>query len=148
MIYIVFIICNSLNTHLGYYNISPYLSKSILNSYNIFYLNIFYIYHIFALSLFRFLFLLFLLPFDLKSFLINKWNINSIQSSNDVIEKNKCWFINETANSSLLYRFSLSFCIFIFLNIHHWFNIINIFPNSPDDGSLELKYCSTDFASE
>ena len=27
---------NSLNTRLGFYNISPYLRKSILNSYNIF----------------------------------------------------------------------------------------------------------------
>ena len=27
---------NSLNTYPGFYNISPYLSKSILNSYNIF----------------------------------------------------------------------------------------------------------------
>ena len=27
---------NSLNTRLGFYNISPYLSKHILNSYNIF----------------------------------------------------------------------------------------------------------------
>ena len=27
---------NSLNTRPGFYNISPYLSKSILNSYNIF----------------------------------------------------------------------------------------------------------------
>ena len=29
---------NSLNTRPGYNNILPYLSKSILNSYNIFYL--------------------------------------------------------------------------------------------------------------
>ena len=29
---------NSLNTRSGFYNISPYLSKSILNSYNIFHL--------------------------------------------------------------------------------------------------------------
>ena len=31
-------LCNSLNTRPGFYNISPYLSKSILNSYNIFHL--------------------------------------------------------------------------------------------------------------
>ena len=29
---------NSLNTRLGFYDISPYLSKSILNNYNIFHL--------------------------------------------------------------------------------------------------------------
>ena len=29
-------LCNSLNTRPGFYNSSPYLSKSILNSYNIF----------------------------------------------------------------------------------------------------------------
>ena len=31
-------LCNSLNTRPGFYNISPYLSESILNSYNIFHL--------------------------------------------------------------------------------------------------------------
>ena len=31
-------LCNSLNTRPGFYNISPYLSKSILNCYNIFHL--------------------------------------------------------------------------------------------------------------
>ena len=31
-------LCNSLNTRPGFYNISPYSSKSILNSYNIFHL--------------------------------------------------------------------------------------------------------------
>ena len=30
-------LCNSLNTHLSFYNISPYLNKSILDSYNIFF---------------------------------------------------------------------------------------------------------------
>ena len=30
--------CNSLNPHLGFYNISPFFSKLILNSYNIFHL--------------------------------------------------------------------------------------------------------------
>ena len=28
---------------------------------------------------------------------------------------------------------------FAILNIHRWFNITNIFPQSPDDGSPELK---------
>ena len=32
------LLCNSVNTRPGFYNISPYLSKSILNSYNIFHL--------------------------------------------------------------------------------------------------------------
>ena len=31
-------LCNSINTHPRFYNISPYLNKSILNSYNIFHL--------------------------------------------------------------------------------------------------------------
>ena len=32
--------------------------------------------------------------------------------------------------------------------IHHWFNITNIIPHSPDDGSLEPKRYSVDFASQ
>ena len=45
---------NTLNTRPGFYNISPYLSYSILNSYNIF-----HIYHSFMLSIFLFVFLSF-----------------------------------------------------------------------------------------
>ena len=35
---VAILLCNSLNTRPGFYNISPYLSKSILNCYNIFHL--------------------------------------------------------------------------------------------------------------
>ena len=38
-------------------------------------------------------------------------------------------------------------CVCVFLNIHRWYNITNIVPNSPDDGSLELKRYNVDFAS-
>ena len=64
-------LCNSLNTRPGFYNISPYLGKSILNShYSIPSLvSIFHIYHHFMLSLFVFLFLP---PFGSKSFSIKK----------------------------------------------------------------------------
>ena len=48
----------------------------------------------------------------------------------------------------LLFKFSLGFYIFHFLHIHRWFNITNIIPNSPDDGSLELKRYCVDFASQ
>ena len=37
---------------------------------------------------------------------------------------------------------------FVFLNIHRWFNISNIIPHSSDDGSLEPKRSSVDFASQ
>ena len=47
----------------------------------------------------------------------------------------------------LLYKFSLGFYILHFLHIHRWFNITNIIPHSPDDGSLEPKYYSVDFTS-
>ena len=40
------------------------------------------------------------------------------------------------------------FLYFEFLNIHRWFNITNITPHSPDDGSFEPKRCSVDFASQ
>ena len=52
---------NSLNTRPGFYNISPYLSKYILNSHNIFpsLFNTFHIYHHFMLFLFLFLFFFF-----------------------------------------------------------------------------------------
>ena len=40
------------------------------------------------------------------------------------------------------------FLYFAFLNIHRWFNITNIIPLSPDDGSLEPKRYSIDFASQ
>ena len=36
----------------------------------------------------------------------------------------------------------------VFLNIHRWFNITNLIPYSPDDGSLEPKRYSVDFASQ
>ena len=51
-------------------------------------------------------------------------------------------------NFFLLYKFSLGFYILHFLHIHHWFNITNIIPHSPDDGSLESKCYSVDFASQ
>ena len=35
-----------------------------------------------------------------------------------------------------------------FLNIHRWFNIINIIPLRFNDGSLELKCYSVDIASQ
>ena len=75
-------IFNSVNTRPGFYNISPYLSKSILNRYNIFLLLLIYFTYIiiFTLSIFLFLFL-FLPSFDSKSFSINKQNINSVQHS-------------------------------------------------------------------
>ena len=52
---------NSLNTRPGFYNISPYLSKSILNSYNIFHLQLIFSTNIiiFMLSIFIFIFILF-----------------------------------------------------------------------------------------
>ena len=34
------------------------------------------------------------------------------------------------------------------LIIYRWFNITNILPHSPDDGSLEPKRYSVDFASQ
>ena len=40
------------------------------------------------------------------------------------------------------------FLHFVFLNIYCRFNITNTVPHSPDDGSLELKYYSVDFASQ
>ena len=40
------------------------------------------------------------------------------------------------------------FLYFVLLNIHCWFNNTNIIPNSPDDGSLEPKRYSVDFASQ
>ena len=51
-------------------------------------------------------------------------------------------------NFFLLYKFSLGFYILRFLYIHRWFNITNIIPHSPDDGSLEPKCYSVDFASQ
>ena len=72
---------HSLNTRPGFYNVSPYLSKSILNSNNIFHLWLIHSTYIIILCfLFLFIFL-FLPPFDLKSFSMNKRNINSIQHS-------------------------------------------------------------------
>ena len=40
------------------------------------------------------------------------------------------------------------FLYFALLNIHRWFNITNIIPHSPDDGSLEPKRYSVDFVSQ
>ena len=51
------------------------------------------------------------------------------------------------AHFFLLYKFFLRFLHFVFLNVHRWFNITNIIPHSPDDGSLEPKRYSVDFAS-
>ena len=48
----------------------------------------------------------------------------------------------------MLYKCSLDFYILHFLQIHSWFNITNIIPHSPDDGSLESKRYRVDFASE
>ena len=36
----------------------------------------------------------------------------------------------------------------IFLNIYLWFNITNIIPHGPDDGSLKPKRYSVDFVSQ
>ena len=36
----------------------------------------------------------------------------------------------------------------VFLNIDHGFNITNIIPHSPDDGSFEPKCYSVDFVSQ
>ena len=38
------------------------------------------------------------------------------------------------------------FLYFAFLNIHRWFNIANITPQGPDDGSVEPKRYSVDFS--
>ena len=40
------------------------------------------------------------------------------------------------------------FLYFVFLNIYRWFNITNIIPHSPDEGSLESKRYSVDLASQ
>ena len=40
------------------------------------------------------------------------------------------------------------FLYFALLNLHRWFNITNIIPHSTDDGSLEQKHYSVDFASQ
>ena len=40
------------------------------------------------------------------------------------------------------------FIYFVLLNIHCQFNITNIIPHSPGDGSLELKRYSVNFASQ
>ena len=40
------------------------------------------------------------------------------------------------------------FLYFTLWNIHRWFNITNIIPQSPDDGSFEPKRYSVDFASQ
>ena len=40
------------------------------------------------------------------------------------------------------------FLYFVLSNIHRWFNIINIIPHSPDDGSLEPSRYSVDFDSQ
>ena len=73
---------NSLNTRPGFYNISPYLSKHILNSYNIFHPQlIFSVYFIiFMLSIFLFV-LSFFSSFWLEIFLVKQKYINSIQYS-------------------------------------------------------------------
>ena len=72
---------NSLKTRLGFYNISPYLSKSILNGYNIFHLYFIFSTCIIIFMLFIFLFVFLFLLFDSKSFSINKRTINYIQYS-------------------------------------------------------------------
>ena len=40
----------------------------------------------------------------------------------------------------------LFFLYFSLLNIHRWFNITNIIPHNPDNGLLEPKRYSVDFA--
>ena len=42
----------------------------------------------------------------------------------------------------------LRFLYFVLLNNHRWFNITNVIPHCPDDGSLESKRYSVDFASQ
>ena len=58
-------LCNSINTCLSFYNISPYLSKSILNCYNIFHLQLIYSRYIiflhFLFFFFSYIFFFFLL---------------------------------------------------------------------------------------
>ena len=66
---------------------------------------------------------------------------------NDVIKNNADSLIKQPT-FFLLYKFSLGFYILLLLHIHCWFNIINIIPYSPDDGSLEPKRYSVDFASQ
>ena len=58
------------------------------------------------------------------------------------------FFLSLTANFFLLYKFSLDFYILHFLHIHRLFNITNIIPHSPDDGSLTPKLYNVDFASQ
>ena len=64
-------LCNSLNTHPDFYKISPYLRKSILDSYNIF-----HIYHSFICTLFYFYFSA---SFWFEIFLYKQTNIDSTQ---------------------------------------------------------------------
>ena len=40
------------------------------------------------------------------------------------------------------------FLYFLLLSLHRWFNMINIIPHSPDDGSIEPKRYRVDFASQ
>ena len=152
---------HSVNTCPCFYNIFPYLCKSILNTsvqihFNTIYVqiqliqhipslaNILHIYHNYILFLFLFLFL----PlFDSKFFWINRRNVNYIQYSQLVK-----WH-NLTTNADSLIKRSNSSCYrnfrilyFEFLNIHRWFNINNTVPYSPGDGLLEPKHYSVDFA--
>ena len=52
-------------------------------------------------------------------------------------------------NGQLFFVIQISLGIYIlhFLHTHRWFNITNIIPRSPDDGSLEPKRYNVDFTS-
>ena len=54
------------------------------------------------------------------------------------------YILSLTANF-FLYKFSY---ILHLLHTHRWFNITNIILHSPDDGSLEPKRYTVDFASQ
>ena len=69
-----------------------------------------------------------------------------ITTNADSLIKLPTFSCHKRPTSFLLYLFSLGFYILPFLHIHRWFNITNIIPHSPDDGSLEPKRYSVDFA--
>ena len=56
--------------------------------------------------------------------------------------------ISHISNQGLKVQIFPRFLYFALLNIHRRFNITNITPHSPDDGSLEPKRYSVDFASQ
>ena len=70
------------------------------------------------------------------------------ETNADSLIKRPIFFV---INSQLFHVIQLfqSFYIFLhFLFIHHYLNITNITPHSPDDGSAELKRYNVDFVSQ